>query len=125
MCSKTPQRGVHEQKQKQKPSTFLEKQLLNQIVFCCRNLSHCTERERAVTVDYYKLLQVQRNARDVRKVAEAKLNLINDAYKVLSDPRKRAVYDQQSKKGLRRGATQPSHSPGSGRMNGKCPDPFI
>ncbi|KAM1442116.1 hypothetical protein ACFX13_010028 [Malus domestica] len=124
MCSKTPKRGVHEQKQKQKPSTFLEKQLLNQIVFCCSNSSHCTERERAVTVDYYKLLQVQRNARDVRKVVEAKLNLINDAYKFLSDPRKRAVYDQQGDEGLRRGATQPSHSPRSGRMNGKCPDPF-
>ncbi|XP_048439560.1 dnaJ homolog subfamily B member 1-like isoform X1 [Pyrus x bretschneideri] len=33
-----------------------------------------------MSVDYYKLLQVQRNSRDVRKAVEAKLNLINDAY---------------------------------------------
>ncbi|CAN6715572.1 unnamed protein product [Malus baccata var. baccata] len=74
-------------------------------------------RERAVTVDYYKLLQVQRNARDVMKVAKAKLNLINDAYEV-------SVYDQQGDEGLMRGATHPSHSPGFGRMNGRCPNLF-
>ncbi|XP_009377755.1 dnaJ homolog subfamily B member 4 [Pyrus x bretschneideri] len=72
-----------------------------------------------MAVDYYKLLQVQRNARgdDLRKAAEAKLNLINDAYEVLSDPIKRAVYDQHGEEGLKREAATPPDSPGSTRLN--------
>nr|KYP33594.1 DnaJ isogeny subfamily B member 13 [Cajanus cajan] len=72
-------------------------------------------------VDYYKLLQVDRNAKDEdlkkayrrlamkwhpdknpnnKKEAEAKFKQISEAYDVLSDPQKRAVYDQYGEEGL-------------------------
>ncbi|TKY65831.1 DnaJ-like subfamily B member 13 [Spatholobus suberectus] len=72
-------------------------------------------------VDYYKLLQVDRSAKDEdlkrayrrlamkwhpdknpnnKKEAEAKFKQISEAYDVLSDPQKRAVYDQYGEEGL-------------------------
>ncbi|XP_058752292.1 uncharacterized protein LOC131653776 [Vicia villosa] len=73
-------------------------------------------------VDYYKLLQVDRNAKDDdlkkayrklamkwhpdknpnnKKEAEAKFKQISEAYDVLSDSQKRAVYDQYGEDGLK------------------------
>nr|DAD26223.1 TPA_asm: hypothetical protein HUJ06_027691 [Nelumbo nucifera] len=73
-------------------------------------------------VDYYKILQVDRNAKEDdlkkayrklamkwhpdknpnnKKEAEAKFKQISEAYDVLSDPQKRAVYDQYGEEGLK------------------------
>ncbi|MED6196120.1 hypothetical protein PIB30_044312 [Stylosanthes scabra] len=73
-------------------------------------------------VDYYKILQVDRGAKDDdlkkayrklamkwhpdknpnnKKEAEAKFKQISEAYDVLSDPQKRAVYDQYGEEGLK------------------------
>ncbi|GLT55722.1 hypothetical protein SLA2020_288170 [Shorea laevis] len=73
-------------------------------------------------VDYYKILKVDRNANDEdlkkayrklamkwhpdknpnnKKEAEAKFKQISEAYDVLSDPQKRAVYDQYGEDGLK------------------------
>ncbi|KAI3744914.1 hypothetical protein L1987_58012 [Smallanthus sonchifolius] len=73
-------------------------------------------------VDYYKILQVDKNAKDDdlkkayrklamkwhpdknpnnKKEAEAKFKQISEAYDVLSDPQKRAVYDQYGEDGLK------------------------
>ncbi|XP_076923562.1 uncharacterized protein LOC143585733 [Bidens hawaiensis] len=73
-------------------------------------------------VDYYKILQVDKNAKDDdlkkayrklamkwhpdknpnnKKEAEAKFKQISEAYDVLSDPQKRAVYDQYGEEGLK------------------------
>lgn len=73
-------------------------------------------------VDYYKVLQVDRSAKDDdlkkayrklamkwhpdknpnnKKEAEAKFKKISEAYDVLSDPQKRAVYDQYGEEGLK------------------------
>ncbi|CAL5420335.1 unnamed protein product [Camellia sinensis] len=73
-------------------------------------------------VDYYKVLQVDRNAKDDdlkkayrklamkwhpdknpnnKKDAESKFKQISEAYDVLSDPQKRAVYDQYGEEGLK------------------------
>ncbi|KVI11435.1 dnaJ homolog subfamily B member 13-like [Cynara cardunculus var. scolymus] len=73
-------------------------------------------------VDYYKVLQVDRNAKDDdlkrayrklamkwhpdknphnKKEAEAKFKTISEAYDVLSDPQKRAIYDQYGEEGLK------------------------
>lgn len=73
-------------------------------------------------VDYYKILQVDRSAKDddlkkaYRKLAmkwhpdknpnnkketEAKFKTISEAYDVLSDPQKRAIYDQYGEEGLK------------------------
>lgn len=86
-------------------------------------------------VDYYKILQVDRNAKDDdlkkayrklamkwhpdknpnnKKDAEAKFKQISEAYDVLSDPQKRAVYDQYGEEGLK-GQVPP---PGSGGFPG-------
>ncbi|KAE8717387.1 DnaJ-like protein subfamily B member 6-A [Hibiscus syriacus] len=86
-------------------------------------------------VDYYKILQVDRNAKDEdlkkayrklamkwhpdknpnnKKEAEAKFKQISEAYDVLSDPQKRAVYDQYGEEGLK-GQVPP---PGEGGFPG-------
>ncbi|XP_031128938.1 dnaJ homolog subfamily B member 4-like [Ipomoea triloba] len=79
-------------------------------------------------VDYYKILQVDRNAKDEdlkkayrklamkwhpdknpnnKKEAEAKFKQISEAYDVLSDSQKRAVYDQYGEEGLKGQAPPP------------------
>ncbi|CAI0385325.1 unnamed protein product, partial [Linum tenue] len=76
----------------------------------------------AMGVDYYKILQVDRNASDDdlkkayrklamkwhpdknpnnKKDAEARFKQISEAYEVLSDSQKRAVYDQYGEEGLK------------------------
>ncbi|KAK8518158.1 hypothetical protein V6N13_027639 [Hibiscus sabdariffa] len=86
-------------------------------------------------VDYYKILQVDRNAKDEdlkkayrklamkwhpdknpnnKREAEAKFKQISEAYDVLSDPQKRAVYDQYGEEGLK-GQVPP---PGAGGFPG-------
>ncbi|KAG2263007.1 hypothetical protein Bca52824_070086 [Brassica carinata] len=83
-------------------------------------------------VDYYKLLQVDRSATDDdlkkayrklamkwhpdknptnKKDAEAKFKQISEAYDVLGDPQKRAVYDQYGEEGLK-GNVPPPNAPG-------------
>ncbi|XP_042491551.1 dnaJ homolog subfamily B member 1-like [Macadamia integrifolia] len=86
-------------------------------------------------VDYYKVLQVDRSAKEDdlkkayrklamkwhpdknpknKKEAEAKFKQISEAYDVLSDPQKRAVYDQYGEEGLK-GQVPP---PGAGGFSG-------
>ncbi|XP_068636667.1 uncharacterized protein [Aristolochia californica] len=89
-------------------------------------------------LDYYKILQVDRNARDDdlkkayrklamkwhpdknpnnKKEAEAKFKQISEAYDVLSDPQKRAVYDQYGEEGLK-GQVPPPGSTSAGPSGG-------
>lgn len=85
-------------------------------------------------VDYYKILQVDRNAKDDdlkkayrklamkwhpdknpnnKKEAEAKFKQISEAYDVLSDPQKRTIYDQYGEEGLK-GQVPPPDAGGPG-----------
>ncbi|GAB4828320.1 hypothetical protein Ancab_035316 [Ancistrocladus abbreviatus] len=90
-------------------------------------------------VDYYKILQVDRNAKDDdlkkayrklamkwhpdknpnnKKAAEAKFKQISEAYDVLSDPQKRAVYDQYGEEGLKGQFPPPGSGFGAGGFPG-------
>ncbi|XP_010433214.1 PREDICTED: dnaJ homolog subfamily B member 13-like [Camelina sativa] len=85
-------------------------------------------------VDYYKVLQVDRSASDDdlkkayrklamkwhpdknpnnKKDAEAKFKQISEAYDVLSDPQKRAVYDQYGEEGLKGNVPPPNAAGGA------------
>ncbi|KAJ4981449.1 hypothetical protein NE237_032286 [Protea cynaroides] len=85
-------------------------------------------------IDYYKILQVDKNAKDEdlkkayrklamkwhpdknpnnKKEAEAKFKQISEAYDVLSDSQKRAIYDQYGEEGLK-GQVPPPGSSGPG-----------
>ncbi|CAJ1978890.1 unnamed protein product [Sphenostylis stenocarpa] len=85
-------------------------------------------------VDYYKVLQVDKNAKDDdlkkayrklamkwhpdknpnnKKEAEAKFKQISEAYEVLSDPQKKAIYDQYGEEGLK-GQVPPPDAGGAG-----------
>lgn len=86
-------------------------------------------------VDYYKILQVDKNATDDelkkayrklamkwhpdknptnKKQAEAKFKEISEAYEVLSDSQKRAVYDQYGEEGLKGQVPPPGGAGGPG-----------
>ncbi|CAA0823625.1 DNAJ heat shock family protein [Striga hermonthica] len=86
-------------------------------------------------VDYYKLLQVDKNANDDdlkkayrklamkwhpdknpnnKKEAEAMFKQISEAYEVLSDAQKRAVYDQYGEEGLKGQGMPPPDAGGPG-----------
>ncbi|XP_057512669.1 uncharacterized protein LOC130794730 [Actinidia eriantha] len=98
-------------------------------------------------VDYYKILQVDRNAKDDdlkkayrklamkwhpdknpnnKKEAEAKFKQISEAYDVLSDSQKRAVYDQYGEEGLMGQMPPPGSGgfPGAGAYEGGGPTSF-
>ncbi|CAI0461066.1 unnamed protein product [Linum tenue] len=85
-------------------------------------------------VDYYKILQVDRSASDDdlkkayrklamkwhpdknptnKKDAEAKFKQISEAYEVLSDSQKRAVYDQYGEEGLKGQVPPPNAASGA------------
>ncbi|XP_021294898.1 dnaJ protein homolog 1-like [Herrania umbratica] len=85
-------------------------------------------------VDYYKILQVDKNAKDDdlkkayrklamkwhpdknpnnKKEAESKFKKISEAYEVLSDPQKRAIYDLYGEEGLK-GQVPPPDAGGPG-----------
>ncbi|CAI0385330.1 unnamed protein product, partial [Linum tenue] len=92
----------------------------------------------AMGVDYYKILQVDRNASDDdlkkayrklamkwhpdknpnnKKDAEARFKQISEAYEVLSDSQKRAVYDQYGEEGLK-GQVPPPNAGGTSYFSG-------
>ncbi|KAL5729398.1 hypothetical protein ACHQM5_002363 [Ranunculus cassubicifolius] len=85
-------------------------------------------------VDYYNILKVNRNATEddlkksyrrlamkwhpdknpnSKKEAEAKFKQISEAYDVLSDPQKRAIYDQYGEEGLKSGPPPDSTTAGA------------
>lgn len=96
--------------------------------------------------DYYNVLKVNRNATeedlkkayrrlamrwhpdknpgDVKKEAEAKFKKISEAYEVLSDPQKRAAYDQYGEEGLKASADAGGGGGGSTSTNGAANQRF-
>lgn len=95
-------------------------------------------------VDYYKLLDVPKSASDDdlkkayrklamkwhpdknpnnKKEAEAKFKQISEAYEVLSDPQKRAIFDQYGEEGLK-GQVPPPTAGGAGFTSGDGPSVF-
>ncbi|XP_047334896.1 dnaJ homolog subfamily B member 13-like [Impatiens glandulifera] len=96
-------------------------------------------------VDYYKVLQVDRNAKDDelkkayrklamkwhpdknpnnKKEAEAKFKQISEAYDVLSDSQKRSVYDQFGEEGLKGQVPPPGAGGFPGSSDGGGPTSF-
>ncbi|XP_020114571.1 dnaJ homolog subfamily B member 1-like [Ananas comosus] len=95
-------------------------------------------------VDYYNILKVNRGASDEdlkksyrrlamkwhpdknlgdNKEAEAKFKQISEAYEVLSDPQRRAIYDQYGEEGLK-GLPPPGSHNGTSSSNGAGGDFF-
>lgn len=95
-------------------------------------------------VDYYRVLKVDKSASDDdlkksyrklamkwhpdknpnnKKEAEAKFKQISEAYEVLSDPQKRAIYDQYGEEGLK-GQVPTPEAGGAGFTNGGGPNVF-
>lgn len=95
-------------------------------------------------VDYYNVLKVPKTASDDdlkkayrklamkwhpdknpnnKKEAEAKFKQISEAYEVLSDPQKRAIYDQYGEEGLK-GQVPPPGASGVNFANGDGPNVF-
>lgn len=96
-------------------------------------------------VDYYEILQVDRNARDEdlkkayrklamkwhpdknpnnKREAETKFKQISEAYEVLSDPQKRAIYDQYGEEGLKGHMPSPDTAGASFFQTGNGPTTF-
>ncbi|XP_059667999.1 uncharacterized protein LOC132313303 [Cornus florida] len=96
-------------------------------------------------VDYYKVLQVDRSAKEDdlkkayrklamkwhpdknpnnKKEAEAKFKQISEAYDVLSDPQKRAVFDQYGEEGLKGQVPPPGAGGYAGASDGGGPTMF-